>query len=96
MKCPHLTQAGHCAEVEHRPPCTARLCGVKNEARPRHLENLARCPDREARRQYLEGVSNSEGQISMVVLRAEYIELHSQRAAANAAAAAQEGAGGDK
>ena len=96
MKCPHLTSSGHCAEVEHRPPCTARLCGVKNAARPLHLENLARCPDREARRQYLEGVESSEGQISMVVLRAEYIELHSQRSAANAAAAAQIDAGGTK
>ena len=96
MKCQHLTMSGHCAEVEHRPPCTARLCGVKNSARPLHLENLRRCADREARRQYLEGVEHSEGGVSALVLRAEYIEMHGKRAAADASAAAQIDAGDAK
>lgn len=61
MKCRHLTTSGHCAEVEHRPPCTARLCPEKNTARPLHLETLKRMATRQQRAEYLEALDGAEG-----------------------------------
>lgn len=79
MKCQHLTMSGHCTEVEHRPPCTARLCATKNSARPAHLDTLKRLGDRQQRAEYLEGVERAEGRLAAMVLRGEYIEWHERR-----------------
>ncbi len=92
MKCRHLTQSGHCAEVEHRPPCTARLCGSKNEARPLHVANLTRMATRCDRVEYLERLDSAEGRMAGMMVRAEYLEWWERRR--NGATAAPGAAGG--
>lgn len=79
MKCRHLTPSGHCTEVEHRPPCTARVCTAKNEARADHMANLKRIGHHQQRAEYLEGVERAEGRLAAMVLRGEYIEWHERR-----------------
>lgn len=79
MKCRHLTTSGHCTEVERRPPCTARLCAAKNEARLAHMDTLKRLGGRQQRAEYLEGVEHAEGRMAALVLRGEYIEWHERR-----------------
>lgn len=92
MKCRHLTTSGHCAEVEHRPPCTARLCGRKNEARPLHVANLARMATRGDRVEYLERLDSAEGRMAGMMARAEYLDWWERRR--NGATAAPEAARG--
>lgn len=79
MKCPKLTTAGGCTETADRVPCTARLCAMKNTARPAHLDMLKRLGDRQQRAEYLEGVERAEGRVAALVLRSEYIEWHERR-----------------
>lgn len=79
MKCPKLTTAGGCTETADRVPCTARLCAMKNTARPAHLDTLKRLGDRQQRAEYLEGVERAEGRVAALVLRSEYIEWHERR-----------------
>lgn len=91
MKCRHLTQSGHCAEVKHRPACTARLCPEKNAARPLHVANLTRMATRCDRVEYLERLDSAEGRMAVIMVRAEYLEWWERR---NGATAAPESAGG--
>lgn len=79
MKCPRLNTAGGCTETADRVPCTARLCAMKNTARPAHLDTLKRLGDRQQRAEYLEGVERAEGRVAALVLRSEYIEWHERR-----------------
>lgn len=79
MKCQHLTMSGHCADAEGHPPCTARLCGLKNAARAEHMANLRRIGHHQQRAEYLEGVERAEGRLAALVLWGEYIEWHERR-----------------
>lgn len=79
MKCPKLTIAGGCTETADRVPCTARLCAMKNTARPANLDTLKRLGDRQQRAEYLEGAERAEGRVAALVLRGEYIEWHERR-----------------
>lgn len=91
MKCRHLTQSGHCAEVEHRPPCTARLCPEKNAARPLHLETLKRMATRQQRAEYPEALDGAEGKTAGMMVRGEFMDWWERR---NGATSAPEAAGG--
>lgn len=92
MKCRHLTPSGHCTEIEHRPPCTARLCAEKTAARPLHLETLKRMATRQQRAEYLERLDSAEGCMAGMMVRAEYLEWWERRR--NGATAAPEAARG--
>lgn len=97
MNCPHLAISGHCADPTqphrpHRPPCTARVCAAKNEARPLHLATLKRLTPAAARTEYIAEVDRAEGSVSGMLLRAEYLEWWERRR--NGAKAAPEAAGG--
>ncbi len=76
MKCRHLTTSGHCTEVEHRPPCTARLCAEKNAARPLHREAL----------------DGAEGKTAGMMVRGEFMDWWERRNGATAAPEAARGA----
>lgn len=92
MKCRHLTTSGHCAEVEHRPPCTARLCAEKNAARPLHLETLKRMTTRQQRAEYLEALDGAEGKTAGMMVRGEFMDWWERRNGATAAPEAARGA----
>ncbi len=79
MKCRHLTQSGHCAEVERRPPCTVRLCAEKRAARPLHVANLARMATRCDRVEYLERLDSAEGRMAGRMVRVDYLEWLERR-----------------
>lgn len=93
MKCLHLTHSGHCADPTQprRPPCTARLCAAKNEARPRHIDSM-RGKTAQGRAEYIEIVRQSEGRLAADVLSDEVWRLIQARR--DAAATRQEAAGG--
>lgn len=92
MKCRHLTTSGHCAEVEHRPPCTARMCAEKNAARPLHLETLKRMTTSQQCAEYLEALDSAEGKTAGMMVRGEFMAWWARRR--NGATAAPEAAGG--
>lgn len=96
MKCQHLTHSGHCADPTqpHRPPCTARVCTAKNEARPLHLATLKRLTPAAARTEYIAEVDRAEGSVSGMLLRAEFRDWWESRHITDAAAARHEAAGG--
>lgn len=98
MKCRHLAMSGHCADPTqpHRPPCTARVCTAKNEARPLHLATLKRLTPAAARTEYIAEVDRAEGSVSGMLLRAEFRDWWESRHTTDAAATRQEAPGGDK
>ena len=96
MKCQHLTHSGHCADPTqpYRPPCTARVCTAKNQARPLHLATLKRLTPAAARTEYIAEVDRAEGSVSGMLLRAEFRDWWESRHITDAAATRQEAPGG--
>lgn len=87
-RCPHINIARVCCDPA-RPDnpgitwCSDRAtCGIKDDARPRHLDNLHRLADHGNRagwRAYMDGVEGSEGRGSMEMLLAAFIASRAKK-----------------
>ena len=76
MKCQHLIkQSGVCTENDDAGIvwCHSRVCTIKDQARPKHVQNLlAHGADLHGRREYIEALRAAEGRDSALLAWDEY------------------------